>query len=73
MIPDPMTRGTRATAVYRNTMYGNTVYVTEEYSHHVWAYDLEKNVWTRLPDCPQQNAGLVVIGGLLTAVGGWGA
>ena len=56
----------RATAVD-----GNTVYATPgRYSHHVWAYDLKADKWTRLPDCPQRNAGLAMISGLLTAVGG---
>jgi len=49
---------------------GNTVYVTPGYTHHVWAYDLKEDNWTRLPDCPQQDAGLSIVCGLLTAVGG---
>jgi len=49
---------------------GNTVYITPGYSHHMWAYDLKEDKWTRLPDCPQHNAGLAMINGLLTAVGG---
>jgi len=39
-------------------------------THHVWAYDLKEDNWTRLPDCPQQDAGLSIVCGLLTAVGG---
>jgi len=49
---------------------GNTVYVSPGFPHHVWAYDLKEDKWTRLPDCPQFNAGLAMVGGLLTAVGG---
>jgi len=49
---------------------GNTVYVTLRYTHHVWAYDLKEDNRTRLHDCPQQDAGLSIVCGLLTAVGG---
>jgi len=28
----------------------NTVYITLRYSHHVWAYDVKEDKWTRLPD-----------------------
>lgn len=49
---------------------GRTVYVSPGYSHRLWAYDLTENKWTGLPDCPQQGAGLAVVSGLLTAVGG---
>ena len=49
---------------------GNTVHVTQRYTHHVWAYDLKEDKWTRLPDCPQCNTGLTMVNGLLTAVGG---
>ena len=34
------------------------------------SYDLKEDKWTELPDCPQKNAGLAVVSGLLTAVGG---
>ena len=49
---------------------GSTVYVTPGDTHRVWAYDLKEDKWTELPDCPQKNAGLAVVNGLLTAVGG---
>ena len=49
---------------------GNTVYITPGYTHDVWAYDLKEDNWTGLPDCPQCDAGLAMINGLLTAVGG---
>jgi len=55
----------RATAVG-----SNTVYITPGYNHHVWAHDLKEDKWTRLPDCPQRDAGLAMVSGLLTAVGG---
>ena len=50
---------------------GNTVYITPGYSRHVWAYDLKEDKWTGLRDCPKRNAGLAMVNGLLTAVGGW--
>ena len=62
-VPVWMTRG--ATAVN-----GNIVCVTQEYTHCVWAHDLKEDKWTRLPDCPQCSAGLAMVNGLLTAVGG---
>ena len=52
------------------TVDGNTVYITQEYTPRVWAYDLKEDKWTRLPDCPQRDAGLAMVNGLLTAVGG---
>ena len=61
--PEQMDRG--ATAVD-----GNTMYVNPGYSHQVWAYNLKEDKWTRLPDCPQRNAGLAMVNCLLTAVGG---
>ena len=61
--PEWMTRGETA-------VDGNTVYVILRSTHHVWAYDLKEDKWTRLPDCPQFNAGLAMVNGLLTAVGG---
>lgn len=67
--PEQMVRG--ATAVD-----GSTVNVTAGYSHRVWTYDLKEDKWTGLPDCPQWRAGLTVVSGVLTAVGGrkndWG-
>ena len=49
---------------------GNTVYITPGGSHCVWAYELKEDEWTGLPDCPQRDAGLAIVSGLLTAVGG---
>jgi len=49
---------------------GNTVYITPAGSHHVWAYEPKEDKWTGLPDCPQRDAGLAIVSGLLTAVGG---
>lgn len=49
---------------------GNTIYVSPGYCHRLWAYDLKEDTWTGLPDCPQQGAGLTLVRGLLTAVGG---
>ena len=49
---------------------GNTMYIIPGGSPHVWAFDLKEDKWTELPDCPQKGAGLAIITGLLTAVGG---
>ena len=40
-------------------------------STSVYRYDLITDVWQLLPSCPNVNAGLVVIEGRLTAVGGY--
>ena len=50
---------------------GSTVYTARMHSSRVWAYDLKEDKWTELPDCPYRDAGLCVVSGLLTAVGGW--
>ena len=39
-------------------------------SRDVYAYNSEKDDWSKLPDCPQENFGLAVINNFLTAVGG---
>jgi len=40
------------------------------HSHEVFAYNSEKDEWSKLPNCPQRNFGLAVINNHLTAVGG---
>ena len=51
--------------------HGSVGYFSSEYSHDVFAYDSEKDDWSKLPECPQRNFGLAVINNLLTAVGGF--
>ena len=40
-------------------------------SNAVYRYQLREDQWNVLPSCPCVNSGLVVIDGILTAVGGW--
>ncbi len=37
----------------------------------IYSYNSDQEQWTRLPDCPNTRAGLVVVNGYLTAVGGF--
>ena len=50
--------------------HGSVGYFSSWGSHDVFAYDSEKDDWSKLPECPQRNFGLAVINNLLTAVGG---
>ena len=50
--------------------HGSVGYFSSKYSHDVFAYDSEKDDWSKLPECPQTDFGLAVINNLLTAVGG---
>ena len=50
--------------------HGSVGYFSSYYSHDVFAYDSEKDDWSKLPECPQRDFGLAVINNLLTAVGG---
>ena len=50
--------------------HGSVGYFSSLGSHDVFAYDSEKDDWSKLPECPQRNFGLAVINNLLTAVGG---
>ena len=50
--------------------HGNVGYFSSSGSRDVFAYDSEKDDWSKLPECPQRNFGLAVINNLLTAVGG---
>ena len=50
--------------------HGSVGYFSSKYSYDVFAYDSEKDDWSKLPECPQRNFGLAVINNLLTAVGG---
>ena len=50
--------------------HGSVGYFSSDNSHDVFAYDSEKDDWSKLPECPQRGFGLAVINNLLTAVGG---
>ena len=50
--------------------HGSAGYFSSVDSHDVFAYDSEKDDWSKLPECPQKDFGLAVINNLLTAVGG---
>ena len=50
--------------------HGSVGYFSSYCSHDVFAYDSEKDDWSKLPECPQSDFGLAVINNLLTAVGG---
>ena len=52
--------------------HGSVGYFSSYYSHDVFAYDSEKDDWSKLPECPQTDFGLTVVNNLLTAVGGNG-
>ena len=46
------------------------VYCMPYDSYSVYRYQLREDQWNDLPSCPCKNSGLVVIDGVLTAVGG---
>ena len=48
----------------------NIVYCNPRDSNSVYRYQLREDQWNDLPSCPYRNSGLVVIDGVLTAVGG---
>ena len=50
--------------------HGSVGYFSSLHGHDVFAYDSEKDDWSKLPECPQRDFGLAVINNLLTAVGG---
>ena len=45
-------------------------YFMSEDNHDLWMYDVEKDDWFPLRQCPYKNTSLTVINGLLTSVGG---
>ena len=51
--------------------HGSVGYFSSFGSRDVFAYDSEKDDWSKLPEYPQSDFGLAVINNLLTAVGGW--
>ena len=48
----------------------NIVYCMTDYSNSVYRYQLREDHWNVLPSFPYKDSGLVVIDGVLTAVGG---
>ena len=50
--------------------HGSVGYFSSYGSYDVFAYDSEKDDWSKLPECPQRDFRLAVINNLLTAVGG---
>lgn len=63
--PVPLIRGSSAV----DTENGKCYFISEE-SEDVRMYDVEKDDWTVLRKCPYHDPSLVVLDGLLTAVGG---
>ena len=49
----------------------NVVYCSPGDSNSVYRYQLREDQWNDLPSCSHRDSGLVVIDGVLTAVGGW--
>ena len=50
---------------------GNMAYFNPLHSNNVYSYDSEKQMWSSLPQSPHRLCSLVVVSGLLTAIGGW--
>jgi len=50
--------------------HGNLAYFRPYNSHDVLAYNPDKDDWSKLAKCPQNNFGLAVIDNIVTAVGG---
>ncbi len=61
--PQPLDRGSAAVDMDRRTAYFS------DYGS-IFAYEWEKEKWSKLRDCPKYDYALAVIGGMLTAVGG---
>ena len=51
--------------------HGSLAYFSSFVNHDVFGYNPEKDDWSKLPECPQNDFGLAVIKNILTAVGGW--
>ena len=60
--PETMARGTAVVC-------GNVAYFNHA-TQSVYAYHVDEDKWSRLPDCTHENFGFAVINRLLTAVGG---
>ena len=61
--PNEMRRGAAAAG-------DGKCYFMSEDKYELWMYDVEKDDWFPLRQCPYRNTGLTVIDGLLTSVGG---
>ena len=60
-------------SLYRGT---STSFLSQSYfspsgSGQVFVYDDEAGVWSELPECPNTYFSLVIVNGLVSAVGGW--
>ncbi|CAI8019112.1 hypothetical protein GBAR_LOCUS11511 [Geodia barretti] len=66
----PMGRAPRTMYYGSATADSYFAYFVPGRSTEVYRYDLITDVWQEFPSCPYVNAGLVVIEGRLTAVGG---
>jgi len=53
------------------TVWGNMAYFRPGFSQCVQAYDSETDMWSDLPVCPKEYFTLIVVKGIVTAVGGW--
>ncbi len=51
----------------------STIYFKNGYSSEVYAYDSVHYKWYQIVDCRCQGCSLVMVNGMLTAVGGWNA
>ncbi len=61
--PEGLARGSAVIDIDRHTAYFSS-------GVSVYAYEWQKEEWSKLPDCPQMYHTLAVVNGLLTAVGG---
>ncbi len=61
--PEPLARGSAAVDTDRHTVYFS------DYKR-IYAYEWQREEWSKLCDCPNFDYTLAVVGGLLTAVGG---
>ena len=64
------TKAPRGMARGSATVDGSMAYFISGLSRTVQAYDTDEEVWSRMPECPCESFTLVVVNGLLTAVGG---
>ncbi len=62
--PEPLVRGSAAVDTDRHTVYFSDY-------RSIYAYEWQREEWSKLRDCPNYDYTLAVVGGLLTAVGGF--
>ena len=65
--PRQISRGSHA------VMSSDAVCFLPGISNDLYTYSITSNSWSRLPDCPNLDSSLVVVTGLLTAIGGYQA